>query len=562
MRTSNQPQQDYNSKAQSKLDGSSQPEPLLNANANSWLLKSQENLNFKLDLQQIFAITSRLQQAENLQTLLETIAAEIQQYLQVDRSLIFRFDTEKQGTVLAESLVEGYTPSLGEILPAIAFGIATSEDQPQPFVAIDNATKSRLTPHQIQLLNRFQVQGSLSLPIWLERQLWGLLVVQQCSRDRQWQDAEILVLRQLVAELQLQMQPLELRNQRQQKAKMEPVLAQLLETTVLSSDPYTTLANLCDRLRQFYKSDRVAVYRFYPDWKGEFVAESVGAGWLSLIHAQSEDESLISAEIVNSDRCATKRYGSPVFNDDKDRILQDTQGGSYTQRQRTKRVDDIYRAGFSDCYIETLEKYQAKAYIIAPVFEGDNLWGLLAVYQCTSSRTWKDTEVTLLSLLSDRLSTVLRQLEFVGRLQEKSEQLEIQSQRLTQSVERGAAYSKLTHKLSSALLQENFSIDRLLALVVKEVRQQLSSDRVALYRFNPDWSGEFIVESASGNCSAIVGTPLAETEDNPLQVSQGGRYRQRETFCVDNVGAIEQFDFPRSLLQEWGTQAYSIAPIF
>jgi len=513
-----------------------------------------------LDLKQAFTIIKQMQQAEDLNTLLATTVKEVHQYLQVDRAIVYQFLSEKQGIVLAESMTEGYTPSLEETLPAIAFGVPALQDQ-QPFIAVDVTARASLTPHQVQLLDRFQVQASLSLPLWLEDGLWGLLVVQQCERVRQWQDSEILVLRQIATELQLQMQPIEFRDQRQQKARMEPVLAQILEATTPSSDTHTALTNLCEQLRLFYRADRVAVYRFYSDWRGEFVSESVGAGWLSLVEAQANDLSLVSPEIVNHDRCATKQSGAPSFNDDQDKILQDTQGGSYAKRQQIKRVNDIYSAGFSSCYIETLEKYQAKAYLIAPVFERDSLWGLLAVYQCAAPRVWTDAETMLLSLLSDRLSTVLRQLEFVGRVQEKSDQIESQSQRLAQLVERGVSYSKLTYKLGSALLQENFSIDHILQLVVKEVRQQLGSDRVALYRFNSDWSGEFIVEDADRDCSSIVGSHLKIFGEDVLQMSEGGRYRRRETLCVDDVSAVESSDFPIALLQEWGTTAYLVAPI-
>ncbi|MBD1853825.1 GAF domain-containing protein [Leptolyngbya sp. FACHB-711] len=513
-----------------------------------------------VDLNQAFTIVKQMQQADNLNTLLATTVKEIHQYLQVDRAIVYQFQSENQGIVLAESLTGGYTPTLEETLPAIAFGAAMSQD-PQPFMTVDLTSRASLTPHQVQLLDRFQVQASLSLPIWLEDELWGLLVVQQCNRVRQWQDMEILVLRQIATELQLQMQPIEYRDRRQQKARMEPVLAQIIESTNSSSDTYTALANLCEQLRRFYKADRVVVYRFYPEWQGEFVAESVGAGWLSLVDAQADDPSLTSSEIVSHDRCVSKRNGAPAFNDDRDKILEDTQGGSYTRRQQVKRVNDIYSAGFSSCYINTLEKYQAKAYIIAPVFERDSLWGLIAVYQCTAPRVWTDSEVMLLSLLSDRLSTVLRQLESIGRVQEKSAQLESQSQRLAQIVERGVSYSKLTYKLGSALLQENFSIDHILQFVVKEVRQQLGNHRVALYRFNEDWSGEFIIEDADRNCYSIVGAHLKVFGEDSLQTSQGGRYRRRETLCVDDISVNESSDFPVTLLQEWGASAYLAAPI-
>lgn len=553
----------YDSTLQPPLNAESQSMNRQATNRSYTLTDEKLALN---DLNTVFAILDRIQNATDLNTLFETTVKAVYQHLRIDRALLFRFQNEREGTVLAESVSEGYTPSMGNLLPAIAFTTTSQADLHQPFVILSRSAQSLLTPYQLQLLDRFQVQSSLSIPIWLEKQLWGLLVVQQCTQPRQWQNAEILMLYQIVTMLQLQMQPLEFRSQRQQKARMEPTLARILEATTPALDTYTNLANLCQQLREFYKADRVAVYRFYSDWTGEFVAESVAAGWLSLIQAQSGDQSLTSSDIVNYDRCTTKQIGTPVAVDDKDKILQNTQGGSYAKRQTVKRIDDIYKAGFSNCYLQTLEKYQARAYIIAPVFEGDNLWGLLAVYQCGSSRHWTDSDVTLLSLLSDRLSTVLKQLDSVARLQDKSNQLQSQSQQLARSVEQSIVYSDLIYKLGSALIQENFSIDDLLQLVVGDVRKQLKSDRVALYRFDSNWDSELIVEdyfsTATPRSETNTETSITLLNRDSLNALQNDRYRRKEILRVDDVATTDRYDFSTDLLQTWNTKAYLAAPIF
>lgn len=129
----------------------------------------------------LFNVANRMQQIENGSALLAIAVTEIQPHLNVDRVLIYQFQGEHQGTVVAESIANGYTPSLNESLPSIAFGAERRFDyQHQPFVAMI-AAPELLTPYQVQLLERFQVKASLSLPIVVDRQLWGLLVVQQCT---------------------------------------------------------------------------------------------------------------------------------------------------------------------------------------------------------------------------------------------------------------------------------------------------------------------------------------------------------------------------------------------
>jgi methyl-accepting chemotaxis protein PixJ len=514
-------------------------------------------------LQWLLNLSNQVNQTETIDLLLMTVVTEVQRYFQLDRVLIYQFHNENNGAVLAEAIVSGFTPTINEALPAIAFGAASPTlYQQQQMLAIENGAKY-LTPHQRQLLDRFQVASSLSLPILLQGGVWGLLVAQRCAILRPWSETEKLVLHQVRTELQLHLQPLTLHAQRRQQIKVEDAFAQILGRTQASSDTNTTLANLCQELRQFYRADRAVVYRFHSDWSGEFVAESVGAGWISVIQEQEIDPSLRSADIVNYDRCTTKRMGSPPQPNDNIKILKDTQGGSYVKRLDVKQVNDISKAGFSACYLDTLEKYQAKAYLIAPIFEGGELWGLLAIYQNSGPREWQEQEASLLLVLGERLSMMLTQLKYLARLQEKSDQLQIQSHQLTKSVEQGVAYNKLISKIGLALVQEKYSPDSLLEFVVRELRKQLKSDRVAIYRFYPNWSGEFMAESVAEGWVKLVSPGMNTVwEDTYLQETQGGRYRNNETFAVDDIYQAGHAECHIEVLEQFEVKAYAIAPIF
>jgi methyl-accepting chemotaxis protein PixJ len=64
----------------------------------------------------------------------------------------------------------------------------------------------------------------------------------------------------------------------------------------------------------------------------------------------------------------------------EDTHLQETKGGRYRNNEPFV-VNDIYQVGHSPCHIDILSQFEAKAYIIVPVFCGQKLWGLLAAYQ-------------------------------------------------------------------------------------------------------------------------------------------------------------------------------------
>jgi methyl-accepting chemotaxis protein PixJ len=72
----------------------------------------------------------------------------------------------------------------------------------------------------------------------------------------------------------------------------------------------------------------------------------------------------------------------------EDSHLQDTQGGRYAKGESFV-ANDIYKMGHAQCHIDILEQYEMKAYIIAPIFAGEKLWGLLAAYQNSGPRNWQ-----------------------------------------------------------------------------------------------------------------------------------------------------------------------------
>ncbi|MEL7523791.1 MAG: GAF domain-containing protein [Cyanobacteria bacterium J06553_1] len=134
-----------------------------------------------------FEIANRMAKATDVENLYQIAVTEIRKRFEVDRALIYQFQSETQGTVIAESLNAGYGPMLGESLPAIAFGASDAKSyKQQSSVAIDHAADTTVTPYQMQLFNQFQVQASLSLPVFLNERLWGLVVIQQCDAPRKW----------------------------------------------------------------------------------------------------------------------------------------------------------------------------------------------------------------------------------------------------------------------------------------------------------------------------------------------------------------------------------------
>ena len=178
-------------------------------------------------------------------------------------------------------------------------------------------------------------------------------------------------------------------------------------------------------VRRVLNCDRLVIYRFNSDWSGQVVAESVANGWISLL--SDDDNQLSENGHQTQDRCILRDWSQgerdEIFQEDT--YLQETQGGKYTHGQKFTAVDDIYTKGFPDCYVKALEEYQAKAYLLVPIFQGKNLWGLLGAYQNDGTRTWQDTEIELMRQVASQLAVALQQAEYIDRLKLQKRNLEI-----------------------------------------------------------------------------------------------------------------------------------------
>lgn len=398
----------------------------------SILKEAQTSLHQQVERQRLLtAIAQHIRQTLNLDRILDTTVDEVRQFLHTDRVIIYRFEPDWSGIIIAESTAENWRSILGMQITDTYF----VENQGQPYLQgevkpTDDIYAANLDPCHIALLEQMQVRAKLVVPILQEDHLWGLLVAQHCEGPRQWTSLETELLQQLATQIGIAIQQADLYRQSQreladrqraeialqqlnqeleqrvqertqslhQQAEQERLLRLIIQNIHCSLDLEETLNTVLNETRHTLSADRVAIYRFNPDWSGCFVAESVGQGWMSLVQP---DRPIVWA----------------------DTYLQDTAGGRY-QHNEAFAVDDIYTIGHSPCHIELLEQFQARAYAIAPIFIDGALWGLLAVYQNCSSRQWQDWELSLLKQIGIQMAIALRQSLLYQAVQTQVQELE------------------------------------------------------------------------------------------------------------------------------------------
>ncbi len=164
---------------------------------NATVLAEAENLRKQADTEtqwtQYFTDTVKLiRQSLIKEDILKVATEETRRILECDRVLVYGLNQDSYGEIIAESVAPRFTKGLGMIMQDPCFEAKYLEKYENGRVrAIGNIYQVNLTPCHIEQLERLEIKANLVAPIINEGKLLGLLVANQCSRFRNWQEHEI-----------------------------------------------------------------------------------------------------------------------------------------------------------------------------------------------------------------------------------------------------------------------------------------------------------------------------------------------------------------------------------
>jgi PAS domain S-box-containing protein len=157
--------------------------------------------------QLIATIALRIRQSLKLDEILSATVEEVRQFLQTDRVLVYQLQPDMGAGVVAESVLPGWTTTLGQQIYDISWQAeARSHYHQGKTSAINDIYQAGLQDCHLQILEQWQVKANVVVPILLKEQLWGLLIVHQCSAARHWQSAELDLLEQLAVQIAIAIQ--------------------------------------------------------------------------------------------------------------------------------------------------------------------------------------------------------------------------------------------------------------------------------------------------------------------------------------------------------------------
>jgi len=307
----------------------------------------------------------------------------------------------------------------------------------------------------------------------------------------------------------------------EQQHALYRVISRIRASLELDTIFKTTTKETCKLLQV----ERVSIYRFFDDWGGQFVEDF---------------------EFCEPEFCKIEILGKdPVWNDTH---LQHNQGGRYRNNE-TLAVSDIYQAGLSPCHIEILEQFQIRAYATAPIFKGNQLWGILAAYQHSGTYQWQKQQMKFLSQIATQLGIAIKQADLMSQTEQKAQSLEAANQQ-----------QKILWDVIIKI-RESLDINKLFNNTAREARKALQVDRVGIFQFHPGshyCSGEFVAENVLPEYDSVIATPI---QDHCFGDQFAIYYEQGRIQVLSNIYEQGLKTCHLNILEQFQIQAQMVVPI-
>lgn len=138
----------------------------------------------------------------------------------------------------------------------------------------------------------------------------------------------------------------------------------------------TLIQETTDYLRDILAVDRVVLYYFYHEWKGQVTFESLSSPKYSIFGSTGGDD------------CFKDKYAQLYY------------GG------RVRAIADIETEPIDPCHRDFLHSLKVRANLVVPILTPRRLWGLLAAHHCRDTRSWLPSDIEAMQKAAQTLATV------------------------------------------------------------------------------------------------------------------------------------------------------------
>jgi diguanylate cyclase (GGDEF)-like protein len=133
----------------------------------------------------------------------------------------------------------------------------------------------------------------------------------------------------------------------------------------------------------------------------------------------------------------------------------------------------------------------------------------------------------------------------------------LEYEQLKQELKQQTQHDHLMAEIAQRIRQ-SLDLQEILSTTVTEIRQFLQSDRVILYRFRPDWSGDVVQESVAPDCLSIMGFTI---DDPCFRENYVKYYRQGRIRAIADVQNAGLNECHRALLTSYDVKANLVVSV-
>jgi len=403
----------------------------------------------------IGAIAQNIRQSLNLNYILSTTVEEVQQFLQAERVIIFRFGSSWNGRVVAEATEEDIPSILDQEIddPCFRDEMLTAYRSGRIY-SIDDVQTANLAPCYAEMLGHYQVRALLVLPILVHHNLWGLLIVHQCSSARTWNDVNRQLLQQLSTQLAIGIHQAELYQQTQQQAQKERLLNRIIQTVRNSLDLDTIFATATAEVGRLLEIDRVEIFQSLP----------YQMRWLNVASYRKVPD------LPNA-------LGMSV-EDEQNWVMAQLRQGELVQ------VQD-YAAVLNAVSSDIQSQVFVGSWLHFPVLARSTVWGSLSFCHQQPNWNWQEWELDLASAIADQLAIAIQQSELYHQVQVLNSNLESQVEERTAQLQQALRFEDLLRRIIDKV-RESLDEEQIIQIAVQELANELLLDCCDIGYYNHD----------------------------------------------------------------------------
>jgi len=472
-------------------------------------------------------ISNQIWNGLDLKVILQTAVDEIGELLNLDRcGFLWYFPESQRVQVVCQyqnhsrhSSQLGYYPLSALSLngTAIAKGKSIVNYRPESSPAFGTIvrliTRLRHSPIAAPTDNQGTTVANLLVPVKGQGGWLGLI---SCGSElaRGWSETDIEFIQAVAQQLEIAIRQTKLYEQTQRQAQKEKLIAQIVSQTRQSFDLETILTQAIAKLLEALAADRCLVH----------LVEDLGD---------------IPEKIT---KCSQHLYEvcRPPFLPSIDNFnLQ----GPITQWVIQHRQPVVIANVTQDSRIgaNNLEYQQAqiKSSLVVPVQSDGKLHALIYINQCAKVRYWSKSDQELAQAVADQLAISLQQASLYAQTRRQ--------------MEGEALLRMISNRLHSTL-----NVTAILQIAASKARQFLNADRVVVYQFQPDQTGQVAVEDLGEGWEAIAGQTIPS---NDLLQEYAFLSEQGQIKAVSDISDSDFSPCYLNFLQQLQVKAILVVPI-